>query len=253
MYKSVSVVLLFSGVVIAACIFMQPAEVVSYAIVNPDQLQSGHRPDREVESVESAASVQLSEETPVQIQETRVPTTTPTLQQTIVADSQPHHIVPFYSQFADITEPQWQKVGCGIASVAMLIDFYADNKTTVDDLLEQGIKAGYFLSDAGWTHQGLINLTKQFGLDGVSVGLQHLSMDSAFDELESIVTQGPVMVSVHYTFQPTNPIPHLAVITGIDTELVYYNDPADLAGGNSISIAQFKSAWKKRYISIRPV
>ena len=78
-------------------------------------------------------------------------------------------------------------------------------------------------------------------------------MDSAFEQLTAAVTEGPVMVSVHYTFQPSNPIPHLAVITDITDDRVYYNDPAEVTGGGSISAEQFKSAWKKRYIVIRPV
>lgn len=162
------------------------------------------------------------------------------------------HAVPFYSQFADITEPSWQKVGCGIAGVAMLIDFYTDAEMDVDALLQQGIEAGSFLADAGWTHAGLINLTRQFGLNGESRSLAHLSMDDAFTELKAVVSEGPVMVSVHYTFDRSNPIPHLAVITGIDDSRVFYNDPADFSGQRSISIAQFQSAWKKRYIAIRP-
>jgi ABC-type bacteriocin/lantibiotic exporter with double-glycine peptidase domain len=160
--------------------------------------------------------------------------------------------VPFHSQFSDITPLEWRKVGCGIASVAMLIDFYSAEVVSVDTLLTQGIASNAYLSDAGWTHNGLINLSKQFGLDGASYSLSHLTMESAFVELERVVKEGPVMVSVHYTFKPTNPIPHLAVVTGIDNDRVYYNDPAEAVGQNSISIQQFQSAWKKRYIEIRP-
>lgn len=35
--------------------------------------------------------------------------------------------VPF-SQFADISAPEWRKVGCGIASTAMIIDFFNPEK-----------------------------------------------------------------------------------------------------------------------------
>jgi len=58
-------------------------------------------------------------------------------------------------------------------------------------------------------------------------------------------------VSVHYTFKPTNPIPHLVIVTGVEDGKVYYNDPAEKSGNGSISIEQFQSAWKKRYIAIR--
>ncbi|MCA9357286.1 C39 family peptidase, partial [Candidatus Kaiserbacteria bacterium] len=163
------------------------------------------------------------------------------------------YTVPFYSQFTDISAPEWRGVGCGIASLAMLIEFYEPNQVSVDALLKQGIANGAFLKDAGWTHAGLINLSRKFGLAGESYSLADSSMEMAFHKLESVLEDGPVMASVHYTFDPQNPIPHLVVVNGVSDGKVYYNDPAEEAGGSSISIAKFKSAWKKRYIEIRPV
>lgn len=160
--------------------------------------------------------------------------------------------VPFYSQFADISAPEWQGVGCGIASVAMLIDYYVDTVIDVDALLADGRAAGAYLPHAGWTHQGLIDLAAAYGLTGETVSLAHLTEAAALTELEREVTEGPVMVSVHYTFEPTNPIPHLAVVTEITDGLVHYNDPAEAAGDGTISLERFSAAWKQRYISIRP-
>jgi hypothetical protein len=159
--------------------------------------------------------------------------------------------VPFYSQFTDITNPAWKKVSCGIAGVAMLIDYYAP-AVSADELLERGIASGAFLDDVGWTHAGLINLTKKYGLGGSSRDMAGWSMDEAFSQLETVVAEGPVMVSVYYTFVPGHPIPHLVVVNDIDGDTVYYNDPADMEGGGAISIDKFKPAWKKRYIEIRP-
>lgn len=163
----------------------------------------------------------------------------------------PPSSVPFYSQFADISSPSWQKVGCGIASLAMIIDYYKP-AVAVDQLLNEGIRSGAYIDSAGWSHAGLIALSEHYGLSGSTIGLYEYSMDDAFLKLTEAVAEGPVMVSVHYTFQPTNPIPHLAVITDVKDGLVYYNDPAEAHGGGSITAEQFKSAWKKRYIAIRP-
>ncbi len=162
------------------------------------------------------------------------------------------HTVPFYSQFSDISSPSWQKVGCGIASLAMLIDFYAEEKISVDALLERGINAGAYLDNAGWIHAGLIGLSRTYGLTGESVSLAHLNMEDAFAELKEALETGPVMASVHYTFEPTNPIPHLVVITGVREGEVYYNDPAEASAAGSLPVEKFERAWKKRYISIRP-
>ncbi len=161
--------------------------------------------------------------------------------------------VPFYSQFSDITSAAWQKVGCGIASLAMLIEFYEPGAVTVDTLLNEGIAADAYADNAGWIHGGLIALSNKYGLEGASRDMSGLSMDAAFSELRHVLAQGPVMVSVHYTFDPKNPIPHLVVVNGVDDGKVYYNDPADTHGGESISISTFEAAWKKRYIEIHPI
>jgi predicted double-glycine peptidase len=160
--------------------------------------------------------------------------------------------VPFFSQFEDISNPQWRKVGCGIASIAMLIEFYEPGEISVDGLLEEGIKQDAYLSDQGWIHSGLISLAEEYGLNGTTNSLAGSSMEEAFATLEKELEKGPVIASVHYTFEPTNPIPHLVVVNGVEGDKVFYNDPSEPQGGGSISIEKFKSSWKKRYISIWP-
>ncbi len=159
--------------------------------------------------------------------------------------------VPFYSQFTDIADPRWQKVGCGVASLAMLIDYYKPT-VSVETLLRDGRAAGAYLESAGWTHAGLIALAEDYGLTGEAKALYGMSKEAALENLRTVVDEGPVMVSVHYTFDPQNPIPHLAVITGIDNDYVYYNDPAEARGGGKLTHTKFKAAWKQRYIAIRP-
>ena len=160
--------------------------------------------------------------------------------------------VPFYSQFTDITDPAWQKLGCGIAAIAMLIDYHTEITPSLDALLARGRAAGAFLPNAGWTHAGLIDLTRPYGLTGESVGLHHLSAETALEDLRLALRSGPVLASVHYTFEPTNPIPHLVVITGIDGDTVHYNDPAEATGGGTLTVEKFQLAWKQRYIAILP-
>lgn len=160
---------------------------------------------------------------------------------------------PFFSQFTDISDPSWRKVGCGIASLAMIIELYNPGKVSVDNLLTEGIKSGAYLNDAGWIHKGLISLAQKYGLSGNTRDLSALSTDGALKELEGTLINGPVMASVHYTFDPQNPIPHLVVINKIVGDTVYYNDPSEISGNGSISTPKFLKAWKKRYIEIRPV
>lgn len=171
-----------------------------------------------------------------------------------IPDSRPDNgvrLVPFYSQFTDISAPEWRKIGCGITSLAMLIDFYKP-PVEVDTLLSEGIENGAYVDDAGWSHAGLIAIAKDHGLTGEARYLTDLDMVTAFADLKKAIEAGPVMASVHYTFEPTNPIPHLVVVTDIDEEGVHYNDPADKSGDGVIAIEKFQNSWKKRYIEIRP-
>lgn len=161
--------------------------------------------------------------------------------------------VPFFSQFSDISAPAWKKVGCGIASLAMLIDFYEPGVVDVDELLEKGIRAHAYQEDAGWTYAGLIGLSVGFGLTGETHDFGGFTNEEAYKNFKKDLEEGPLMASVHYTFEPTNPIPHLVVITGLKDGLIYYNDPADKSGGNSLDEKTFQRAWKKRYIEIRPL
>lgn len=161
--------------------------------------------------------------------------------------------VPFYSQFTDITSATWKKSGCGVTSLAMLIDYYKPGTVKVDTLLQEGIKAGAYLDSAGWTHAGLISISKKYGLRGTAHDMGGSNMESAFSELTSALKGGPVMASVHYSFDPQSTIPHLVVINGVKGGMVYYNDPAEKTGAGSISISKFQKSWKKRYIEIRPL
>ncbi len=147
----------------------------------------------------------------------------------------------------------WQQQGCGITSLAMVIDFYKPGTVSVNTLLGQGIAAGAFLNNVGWTYAGLIQVSKKYGLDGKTYDFASLSTASAFAKFKEQLKTGPVIASVHYKFDPKSPLPHLVVIDGITNGIVYYNDPAAKTGQKQISAADFQTSWKKRFIVIRPV
>lgn len=176
----------------------------------------------------------------------------PDLQNLVSAPTVSIPEVPFYSQFKDISAVKWQKVGCGIASLAMLIEYYNPDSVSVDTLLKQGIASGAYQKNAGWTHKGLIQLSKKYGLDGKSYDLSSLSTKVAYARFADELADGPVMASIHYKFDPKNPIPHLVVIDGIKDGIVYYNDPASNGGEKQITVAKFLGAWKKKFIIVRP-
>ncbi len=160
--------------------------------------------------------------------------------------------VPFYSQFSDIQFPEWKGKSCGVASLAMIVNFYKPSATLPQILLEDGLASGAYLKNAGWLHSGLINLSKQYGLKGASYELSGLSKETAFEKFKTFLKEGPVMASIFYEFDPQSPIPHLVVINGISDGKIYYNDPAETSGGKNISIEKFLIGWKQRFIVFRP-
>jgi ABC-type bacteriocin/lantibiotic exporter with double-glycine peptidase domain len=160
--------------------------------------------------------------------------------------------VPFYSQFEDIHAPSWQKIGCGIASLAMIIDYYTPKSVSVDTLLQEGIKLGAYDRNAGWIHKDLVSLSKKYGLGGSSYDVSGLGKEEALSTLKKYLVGGPIIVSIHYKFDPKSSIPHLVVLDGIDNGVIYYNDPAAKVGQKQISIADFQKGWKKKFIVVRP-
>jgi ABC-type bacteriocin/lantibiotic exporter with double-glycine peptidase domain len=161
--------------------------------------------------------------------------------------------VPFYSQFGDIAWPSWRSKSCGVAALAMLINFYRGEGTvSPQQLLEEGISAGLYVPNVGWSHWGLVRLARRSGLEGKPYDFSMLSRDAAFARFRDILDEGPVIASVYSRFNPKSTIPHLVVVIGIEGDTVRYHDPLDGAGGRKISIEDFKRGWKKRIIVIRP-
>lgn len=160
--------------------------------------------------------------------------------------------VPFYSQLKDIQSPDWRKRGCGVASLAMLIEYYKPGTVSVNTLLKQAIVSGAYLQNAGWKHRDLALLSKKYGLSGQNYDLSGSTKDVAFAEISEFLKDGPVMASIYYKFDPKSTIPHLVVINNIVGDTVYYNDPAEENAGKQISTDDFRKGWKKRFIVVRP-
>lgn len=161
--------------------------------------------------------------------------------------------VPFYSQFKDIRALSWQKNSCGVASLAMLIEYYKPGIVSVNKLLTQAIDSGAYRQDVGWKHRELALLSKKYGLEGKNYDLSSSDKKIAFAQFKDFLEDGPVIASVYNKFDPKSTVPHLVVINGIKGDTIYYNDPAAKNGGKEISTADFLKGWKKRFIVVRPV
>ncbi len=159
--------------------------------------------------------------------------------------------VPYYSQFQDIPAVEWQKKGCGIASLAMAIGFYKPDEISVSALLKEGIVSGAYVKNVGWSHQGLTDLVTKYGLVGEIHDLTKLKSQKALIELKEILNDGPVIASIHNKFDPKAILGHLVVVTGYDDQFIFYHDPASTKTEKKISNAGFLAGWKKKIISVR--
>ena len=160
--------------------------------------------------------------------------------------------VPLYSQISDITSVAWQQKGCGVADVAMIVEFYKPNTTTVQKVLETALKSDAYQKNVGWKHAGLASLASKYGLVGKTVDFSAYGNDIALKQFKKEVDGGPVVASIRRGFNPKSPYGHLVVITGYDDKVVYYNDPGKRDGKKTVLISDFMKGWKKRLIVIRP-
>ena len=170
----------------------------------------------------------------------------------IIAPKTMPYNVPLYSQISDISSVEWKQKGCGVADLAMIIEFYKPKTTTVQKVLEEAIASGAYQKDVGWKHEGLAALAEKHDLVGKTYDFSKLDKDTAFDQFKYIIKEGPAIASIHRGFDPKSSFGHLIVITGFDNDLVYYNDPGKHDGIRKVPITDFMKGWKRKLIVIRP-
>ena len=163
-----------------------------------------------------------------------------------------HDSVPHYSQFQDIPRVEWRAEGCGIASIAMAVEFYKPNSVSITDLILQALKLGAHAPGVGWKHKELSALAGLYGLDGKNYDLTDMTKLTAFDEFKKILADGPVIASIHNKFDPRATLGHLVVVTGMDNGMIFYHDPAYRDKiAKMISEKNFLKGWKQRLITVR--
>lgn len=160
--------------------------------------------------------------------------------------------VPLYSQIADISWTEWKQKGCGVADVAMLVNYYKPKTTNVQEVLETGIKSGAYVKNVGWSHDGLASLAKKYDLTGTVESFYDFNKEVALAEFKKTIDEGPAIASIHRNFDPKLSFGHLIVVTGYDDKLVYFNDPGKKEGIRTVPVSQFMSGWKRKLIVIRP-
>lgn len=163
------------------------------------------------------------------------------------------HQVPSYSQHIRITNKNWRKKSCGVVSLAMLISHF-NGSAIPDQLLESGIGGNAYLPEIGWKHRGLVELAQKHGFNGANFDWAPLENEAAFQNLLHALADKPILASVYRNFRPKEG-GHLVVITGFDSNKIFYNDPDaphEALVPQTISKEDFLAGWKKRVIIINP-
>jgi len=174
--------------------------------------------------------------------------------------------VPFSSQYTDLGQHEWRARGCGIASLHMVLRYWHAQDATrqlpsLDQLLERGLAVGAYREKIGWTHAGLVNLSRQYGYEGFNVDVAPNSptpktVEEAWSSLAKELSSGPVLASVYAGLDPVRGGGHIIVVTGFHDGLVFFNDPEEMSeweGRRMLALEVFLRAFKHRYIVVRPV
>ncbi|MDE2001684.1 MAG: C39 family peptidase [Patescibacteria group bacterium] len=160
--------------------------------------------------------------------------------------------VPYYSQFQDMPEVQWRQESCGLASLAMEIQYYKPKlSVSLVTLLKQALADGAYEPSAGWKHLQLAEVADQYGLVGSTADFTAMSDAKALAAMETMLADGPVIASIHNKFNPNASLGHLVVVTGFTDTTVYYHDPASTKTEHQISVEGFLRGWKKMLIVVR--
>lgn len=172
--------------------------------------------------------------------------------------------VPFVSQYEGITDPAWRWRGCGIVALHMVMRFWHSRNPlraapSVEALLGRGIEIGAYREGIGWTHRGLVDVARQFGYDGFNA--DHApnsptpkSAEEVWQLISDALREGPVLASVYHYLDPTHGGGHIIVITGVEDDLVSFNDPEEVnenEGKKFIARSRFLQGFKNRFIVIR--
>ena len=144
--------------------------------------------------------------------------------------------VPYYSQYIDVANIEWQSRACGVACLKMLLGAQVVRTPSIDEMIRQGEAIGAY-GPSGWTHDGLLALAQKYYTKLSRTEWRQAEGKTA-DELNeegiafliSELRSGhPIIVSAIKNFEVVDKF-HMVVLTGFEEEDgkvtgFYYHDP----------------------------
>ncbi|HAT68831.1 MAG: hypothetical protein A2481_04390 [Candidatus Yonathbacteria bacterium RIFOXYC2_FULL_47_9] len=173
--------------------------------------------------------------------------------------------ISYYSQYRDVTDPEWQKRACGVVCLKMLLDARGIQTPPLDEMIQDGVTLGAY-SENGWLHDGLIELGAKYGGNlyrkefrkkdadpETAERLNHEGIDALLHELEA---GRPVIISAIKNFEISNKF-HMVLVVGAEIEEgivkgFYYHDPGsytDTKGAYQfVPMNIFSKTWRRMAI-----
>ncbi len=101
-------------------------------------------------------------------------------------------LVPYYSQFVDITDSFWMLRACGACSLKMALESHGVQVSDILTLCNEAKESGGYDMQNGWVHDYLVTKAQEFGVQAFrKEGITDLV------EIISYLKEGnPVIVSV---------------------------------------------------------
>lgn len=173
--------------------------------------------------------------------------------------------VPYYSQYLDVENKEWQQRACGVVCLKMLLESKGVKTPSIDEIIKDGVVLGAY-SENGWLHDGLITLGEKYGAKLYRKEFRKKNADT--DTFEKLNIEGvdtiveelneglPVIVSAIKNFEVRNKF-HMVLVVGAEikdgvVKGFYYHDPdsnTEAKGAYQfVPFTTFLDSWRRMAI-----
>lgn len=179
--------------------------------------------------------------------------------------------VPLFSQSWDLDKwkglgfkshsdaEYWEKSCCGILCVKEIATYLTDKEYSTWGLIKKGLSLSGYTHKNGWSHEGLILLARELGLNAEKTNCEVGNLQKALDEKKLPI------VSIKWAFIPKKYFKeklffwkkyggHLAVVVGYDNKGFFVNHTSIVPEKNwkakHIPFEQFRASYTGRSILV---
>lgn len=176
--------------------------------------------------------------------------------------------VPYYSQFVDVKDHNWNIRSCSGACVAMALEYLTGKKIDILEFMKEASRAGGYDIVNGMSHDYLIYFFEKEGLKSWRYKNEETKdrLQSIEPLIENLRNKNPVIVSVSKFVLEQKKF-HLITLVGFEENKngevtdFYYHEPEasvsdmqndDMVGGSfrKCDVETFKQYWRGRAVFI---